>query len=164
MAENNGHEPKWIPLQGNWSFQGTNAKYEGSDDPQLPVGVLLSSTRIRNGRISANIRLNKPEQGDVGRILLGYDAATENYYSVGLGGYGRAYLIDECTDGRRWQSVRTKGIVSHLDGESLYKVEVDIRGQMLSLSVDGIEVVVQQLPSPFGREAGRIIRLGTRTR
>ena len=155
MADSNGQEPKWIPLYGNWSFQGTNAQYEGPDDPQLPAGVVLSSTRIRNGRISTHIRLNKPEQGNVGRILLGYNAATENYYSVGLGGYERAYLIDECTDGRRWQGVRAKGMVSHLEGESLYKVEVNIRGQMLSLSVDGIEVVAEQLPHPLeGSQVG----------
>lgn len=154
MPDNNGQELRWIPLSGNWSFQGTNAEYNGPDDPQTPASVTLSSTRIRNGRISTNIRISEPERGNAGRIVLGYNAATENYYSVGLGGYGHAYLIDEFTKGQGWRAVSAKGITSHLKRQNLYKVDVDIRGQMVFLSVDGIEVIAQQLPHPL--EGGQV--------
>lgn len=150
-----GHQspPNWAALSGNWSFQETNAEYQSSEDSQPPVGVALSSARMRNGRISVNIRLNNLEHA--GRILLGYNPATGGYYSVGLGGYERAYLIDEYIPGQGWRAVNHEGSVSQLNGANLYEVEVEIRGQRLVLRVDGIELIDRQLPHPLeGDQAG----------
>ena len=153
MENGNQSPPSWAALSGNWSFQGTRADYQSPEDSQLPVGVALSSARIRNGRLSVGIRLNNLEHA--GRILLGYNPATESYYSVGLGGYERAYLVDEYIHGRGWRAVNHRGGVSQLDEAHLYAVEVEIRGQRLVLRVDGIELIDQQLPHPLeGNQAG----------
>ena len=104
--------------------------------------------------MSAEIRLDNPHE-NAGRLLLGYNTVTGGYYSAGLGGYERAYLIDEHVPGRGWQAVRQEGRASHLDGATTYHVTADIRGQRLRLAVDGIEVIDQHLPHPLeGRQAG----------
>ena len=141
-------------MSGAWSFQESRAECAGAGGSPQPVGVALSSARIRNGRMSAHIRLDNPDE-NAGRLLLGYDTATGGYYSAGLGGYGRAYVIDEHVPGLGWQAVKHEGRVSQLQASTAYQVEVDVRGQRLCLAVDGIELIDQHLPHPLeGDQAG----------
>ena len=141
-------------MSGAWSFQESRAEYAGAGGSPQPVGVALSSARIRNGRMSAHIRLGNPDE-NAGRLLLGYNTATGGYYSAGLGGYGRAYVIDEHVPGLGWQAVKHEGRVSQLQASTAYEVEVDVRGQRLCLAVDGIELIDQHLPHPLeGDQAG----------
>ena len=154
MAIGNGNRPAWAAISGAWSFQASGAEYTRAGGSPQPVGVALSSARIRNGRLSAQIRLGNPEE-NAGRLLLGYNTATGGYYSAGLGGYGRAYVIDEHVPRQGWQAVKHDGRASQLDGSTAYDVEVDIRGQRLRLTVDGIELIDQHLPHPLeGDQAG----------
>ena len=146
--------PAWAAMSGAWSFRESAAEYTQSRDASRPVGVALCSARIRNGRISTKIRLGNPAE-NAGRILLGYNTVTGGYYSAGLGGHGRAYVIDEHVPREGWQTVNHDGRASQLDGSTPYDVAVDIRGQRLRLAVDGIELVDQHLPHPLeGGQAG----------
>ena len=154
MGNGNGNRPAWAAMSGAWSFQDSRAEYAGAGGSPQPVGVALSSARIRNGRMSAHIRLGNPDE-NAGRLLLGYNTATGGYYSAGLGGYGRAYLIDEHVPGLGWQAVKHEGRVSQLQASTAYEVEVDVKGQRLCLAVDGIELIDQHLPHPLeGDQAG----------
>ena len=148
MRQGNGSRPAWAAVSGAWSFDESCAEYRRHEDASQPVGVALSSRRIRNGRMSAAIELGDPG-ANAGRLLLGYNTATGGYYSAGLGGYGCAYVVDEHRPGRGWQSVKREGQASQLDGSTGYDVEVDIRGQRLRLAVDGIELIDHQLPHPL---------------
>ena len=98
--------------------------------------------------------MGNPDE-NAGRLLIGYNTLTGGYYSVGLGGYHRAYLIDEHVPGRGWQAVKHEGRARQLDGSTAYRVTADIRGQRLRLTVDRIEVIDQRLPHPLeGHQAG----------
>jgi hypothetical protein len=79
--------------------------------------------------------------------LLGYDAETERYFSVGLGGDSSAYTVEEFvpSQGRREQVAR-KGNASQLDNETWYDVEVELRARNIALTVNGILVINQTLP------------------
>ena len=90
----NGNRLTWAAISGTWSFPESGVEYTGPEDASQPVGVALSSRRLRNGRMSASIRLRNPAE-DAGRLLLGYNTVTGGYYSAGLGGYGRAYVGDD---------------------------------------------------------------------
>ncbi len=142
-------------MSGVWTFPESRAEYRRTEDvSQTPVGVLLSPCRIRNGRVSARIHLENPGE-DAGRLLLGYNVATGGYYSAGLGGYNRAYVIDEHVPGLGWQPVAVEGSAAQLDGATTYAVAVDISGQRLRLTVNGVEVMEQHLPHPLeGYQAG----------
>lgn len=154
MANGNGNRPAWAAMSGAWSFQESGAEYTRAGGSPQPVGVALSSARIRNGRLSAQIRLGNPDE-NAGRLLLGYNTATGGYYSAGLGRYGRAYVIDEHVPGLGWQAVKHEGRVAQLQAATAYDVEVDVRGQRLCLTVDGIELIDQHLPHPLeGDQAG----------
>src|SRR2546429_3397167 len=85
----------WQPISGRWDFGADGAAtYQG--DPtreQNPHGIALSDRDLRNGRVRTTIAF--PETPSVGRVVLGFNAQTRNYLSVGIGGYGIAYLVDE---------------------------------------------------------------------
>ena len=139
----------WARISGGWTFPESGAEYRRSEDASLlPVGVLLAPGRIQNGRLSARIRLANPGE-DAGRLLLGYNVATGGYYSAGLGGYGRAYVIDEHVPGRGWQPVAAEGRASELDGATACVVAVDVSGQRLQLTVNGVDVMDRHLPHPL---------------
>ncbi len=148
MTCNDKNKITWAAITGNWSFKGNSADYTGSAAILSPVGVALSSEKMRNGHISGKIRLNDALK-NAGRILLGYNVVTGSYYSVGIGGYDYAYLIDEFVPGQAWRAVKHKGSASQLDGNAFYQVDVEIRGQRISLSVDGINLIDHTLPYPL---------------
>ena len=63
MGNGNGNRPAWAAMSGAWSFQDSRAEYAGAGGSPQPVGVALSSARIRNGRMSAHIRLGRGTGG-----------------------------------------------------------------------------------------------------
>ena len=149
MASKKRSPINWAPISGQWKFEAKKIEYIGSDDPKSPVGVAISSAQVRNGNISVRICLNNSEENS-GRILLGYHTVTGAYYSVGLAGYGYAYVIDEFIPGQGWRSVMSKGNKKQLQPKKIYEIQVGIHGQSVSLSIDGIRIMDYTLPLPLG--------------
>ena len=157
MARTTKSRTDWAAIAGNWSFKGRVAKYSGATD--AADGIVLSPGALRNGRVSTKVFLSDTERC-VGRILLGYDAETERYFSVGLGGESSAYTVEEFvpSQGRR-QQIAQKGNASQLDNETWYEVEAELRARSLALTVNGILVINQTLPyCPRGAQTGLFAR------
>lgn len=54
--------------------------------------------------------------------------------------------------------MKHEGRVSQLQASTVYDVEVDVRGQRLCLTVDGIELIAQHLPHPLeGERVGSLV-------
>ncbi len=157
MARTTKSRTDWAAIAGNWSFKGRTAKYSGARD--AADGIALSPDTLRSGRVSTKVFLSDTERC-VGRFLLGYDAETERYFSVGLGGDSSAYTVEEFvpSQGRREQVAR-KGNASQLDNETWYDVEVELRARNIALTVNGILVINQTLPyNPSGAQTGLFAR------
>lgn len=141
----------WLSIAGRWAFDGDTATFaedlEASPDAKQPAGVALANVRSPGGgRLSADITLpDRLDDEPAGRLLLGYDAATKDYYTVGLGGYGHAYVLHECRGGMH-RPLCTLGERSQLLASSTYDVAATIHGQRLTLTVDGIDVFTEVLP------------------
>ena len=146
MANRVKSRTTWAAIAGNWSFKGRAATYTGSEN--AADGLALSPDTLRSGRVSTRVCLSDTENC-VGRILLAYDAETERYFSVGLGGDRYAYTVDEFipSQGRRHPIAR-KGNASQLENETWYDVEVELRGRNVTLTVDRILVINETLPHP----------------
>jgi hypothetical protein len=150
-------------MQGNWTFNGSGATYLGPNEPQdRPVGLCLSPIRFRAGR--ASVTATFPSAESAARIVIGYHAATDSYYSVGLGGYGRAYLVDTFQPARGWSALIARGDARQLapkDQESIhggsakFHVTVQVDGQHVALSVNDVRVIETSLPGPLqGEQVG----------
>src|SRR5215470_3193196 len=138
------------PLAGRWTMRRDVAIYEGPQEaPQVPhpFGLAISGHRLRRGLARANVLF--PQQQTVGRIVFGHNAATGAYYSAGIGGYHFAYLLDEYIPVTGWRALRTEGSENNIVAERPYDIEVQLRGQMVRLLVNGVRVLEGNLPSPL---------------
>ena len=106
--------------------------------------MTLVPTRFRSGTLSVRATLGIESSA---RLVIGYDASTRAYYSVGIGGYGFAYVIDEF-NGQGWRALAATGAGSQIKGGP-QNLEASVSGQRISLSVDGIRVLEHVLPSPL---------------
>jgi hypothetical protein len=136
------------PLAGRWQLRPDSASYEGpQENAWAPFGLAIASQRLRSGRIRATVVF--PEQQSVGRSAFGRNAATNAYFSAGIGGYGYAYLLDEFMPGTGWRGLRTEGSESNISTGRPYDIEVELRGQKVRLFVDSVRVLEGNLPNPL---------------
>jgi hypothetical protein len=149
----------FVPIAGRWNFEGANAMYLGPIDPDRPFGLCLAPRRFRSGTITVEATLQN--QTDAARIVVGYNVATTGYYSIGLGGYNHAYVIDEFVPGRGWAGVQVGGSSSQLQFHRPYHIEVEVGGQRVSLSVDSVQVLEFILPSPLQGDQAGLFAWGT---
>lgn len=154
MASPKKKPKNWAAISGLWDFRGLKVEYLGPDDDQTPCGIALTPSRVRSGHVSVKLRF-KDFDKHAGRILLGYNTTTGGYYSIGLGGYGYAYVVDEFVPGKGWRGVVTKGSKSQILNDKTYYIKVEIRGQTVSLTVDDIRILDCTLPQPLsGSQTG----------
>ena len=145
---------RWLGLEGDWSFDGANATFtpgSAPTDPAHPAGVALSTTQAPSGgSLSARVTLPDNLQDDpAARLLLGYDTGgTPSYYTIGLGGYGFAYVLHECRNNVH-RPLRGAGHTSHLEPSATYDIVATIHGQRITLAVDAINVLSEMLPTPL---------------
>lgn len=140
---------KWVPTVGKWEFKEGIAEYIAPLAKSLqPFGIALGEEGFRSGSIKTKIRFDENVEGPSGRIIIGYHPATSEYYTVGLGGYGYAYVISEFRQSR-WRGLKLEGDQENLSPNTDYEIEVKLEGQRVGLRVDGIKVIEYSLPRPL---------------
>lgn len=140
----------WVPVAGRWRLEETTATYLGPEDAAIPLprGVVLSDLRFRSGSITVQVSLNETDVS-AGRIVFGYNVTTGAYFSCGLGGHDVAYVLVEFVPTIGWRPVAASGNKVHLNPQANYALEVRLRGQSVSLTVNKVEVLERTLPYPI---------------
>ncbi len=149
----------FVQIHGRWTFDGAGATYLEPDERGTPVGVCLAPSRLRSGVVSVAAKVH--DLSGAARIVLGFNAATGSYYSVGLGGYDFAYVTDAFTPGSGWKPLQARGSKSQLTVGRNYQLQVDLRGQRVSLTVDGVRVLDDKLPAPLQGDQAGLFAWGT---
>lgn len=153
MSPDGAASVNWVPIAGQWLVQGTDVVFQGPTAPRLD-GLILSSSRLRAGSISVTVCPSTIAHRDfAARVVIGQ--AKGHYFSVGLGGYGFAYVIDVYSEGQGWRALSADGFDSNLRPNADYRLQVGLKGQNLALAVDGITVLDGILPYPLrGAQTG----------
>jgi hypothetical protein len=143
---------QWAGIVGHWKF-GENgmATYLRPEPGQRPFGICVSSVRFSEGEIRMVFCQHK---GVIdGRILLGFRSPEDEYFAIGLGGYGKAYTITYFSPKSGWQEVAGFGRNEDLIAGQSYRIAVRLEGQRICLDVDGICVIDKSLeiPIPYGQ-------------
>ncbi|MGA2799126.1 MAG: hypothetical protein ABSE63_16220 [Thermoguttaceae bacterium] len=145
---------KWAPIAGKWSFADGIATFNEPEDPGTPVGLALAPKSLRQGSLEVNVRMKEPMAGSA-RVAFGFDPLSKNYYTAGIGGYNRAYVVDEFVSGRGWSSLSLQGSKANIRSEEEIHFRAEIRGQTVRLVVDGVTVIETNLPHPLkGNQVG----------
>lgn len=159
MNSNKQTEPvklmeKWIPIYGEWKDEDNKTVYvqPSSADPN-PFGIVLTNQTLENGKIKAQIKVENTESS--GRIMFGYNARTEAYYTAGILGHGHAYVINQFVPGIGWMNIVSRGRKEDIEKNADYEIELTIKGTIVSLKVNDVKVIETSLPEPLaGKQLG----------
>jgi len=149
-----------LPLEGRWDIRKSRIKYLGPYEQRSdkiippPVGTLLFDKKLKRGTIRTKVRFE--ENGStIARIIVGYDSESKSYYSVGIGGYNLAYLIDRFDRGVGWHAIVAEGDQRLIKTKKTYIIEARLEGQRLILKIDNNEIFnIIVNPRTIGNQIG----------
>lgn len=146
----------WVAVAGRWEFENGTATYVGPD-PQSknPYGIALSAERFRKGTVQTTVVFGEKATSSAGRLLFGYNPSTQEYYTVGIGGYSYLYVLDQYLPNLGWKAIAELGSRDALRPRSQFNIRTRITGQRASLAVNEVPVLESYLPRPLlGNQAG----------
>ena len=176
MAEQFTTIDRWVPIQGHWKAEQKSITFLGSDEtpsPSVtasdssdgataPLGVALTNVWFDGGNLKTTITLPSPD-ATYGRILLGFRSMSSGFVAVGIGSDTReAYRIEEFNpDNRaRWRRLAGSGSMANMNFGHPEPIEVELEGQLLTMSVDGAIVLDHVLSQPVERGQVAILARG----
>jgi hypothetical protein len=106
---------------------------------------------MNEGSVRVRVELASvlPSDESAARILLGFQSAEERYLSIGIGGYGGAFVLSDFSFPVGWQGLAGAGSSENLMTGKEYDLLVEMRGQQITLKVDGIRVLEAVLKQPL---------------
>jgi hypothetical protein len=138
----------WAAILGRWHFdEGGGAIYDAPANHEFPFGVCVSDVRFVEGEARVSVR--QPDGEIDARILLGYRSLTDEYFAVGLGGYGCAYTLTHFIPGLGWRLLAGAGNMANLTIGQSHEILVRVRGQRVMLEVNRVRVFEHVLPRPI---------------
>lgn len=163
---NNGAlAPNWIPITGSWEIGQSRQEFLGEGIASIAhgqvfsVGLAVSNLTMQNGNCRVDVRFSEPfgEGEQAGGIVLGYRSPDQHYIFAELGASRSAYSVGEFVIGTGWKSLAATGQLQNLRKDRDYALEVNLRGQELTMLVDDVPVMHHLLPRPLeGRQVGLI--------
>lgn len=160
-----GCEIRWAAISGRWKFEHSSAAYlEGSNSgvfqgQPLAIGLALTNQRLQDGSAQVKVSfsdLGKGEPQGAG-LVLGYQSPNERYLVTQLAAGNGAYSVDEFLPGFGWRPIGLSGSKSNLEPDKEYLLDVAVRGQRLTMTVDGVRIFEQVLRHPLhGEQVGLI--------
>lgn len=143
----------WTIVSGRWEINGQQIRYLGPDDPNAthPYGIILSKNRrMTNGTLETKISIPKAFKPDksTAAILFRYRPGPgRQYYALGLGAWGSAYVLMKYQTDQGWQGLMTAGDEASLSGKSEYNVEAHIAGSKVTSTINSF-TDERELPEP----------------
>lgn len=142
----------WTALLGEFTetkneiiFKGKKVVFE-NEETRSDFANIMSDQYFSGGKVSADILFKEipSSLGTQCEIIIYYDPDTRNFLSAGLGGSWSMYSIRSFTN--KWENHALSGSYSNLKANKVYKVEVELKGSKVILTVNGIVVLVTTLP------------------
>jgi len=138
-----------VPIVGQWKIGDGRATCDGPERPELPYGICVSNVRFLEGEARVRVRrADGPGLVD-GRIVFGYRSEKHEYFTVGLHSEGKAYQIVHYVPEIGWYPLVSSGLAGNLAAGHPIAIRVLVRGQRVSLEVDGVRVLEYVLPTPL---------------
>ncbi len=138
----------FVPIKGKWEFADATAIFHGPDSgrneyPQ--VGISLRKETVRSGTIECKVKLSAKGNGRCARIIIGYNAEINSFFSLGIGGYGALYVCDIFGNGG-WKEHRLEGSENQIGLGEFYNVKIQFDEQSAKLWVNSVVALTTKLP------------------
>jgi hypothetical protein len=156
MSEKEGNGTGWrrlpaasfVPIVGKWEIDDERIEFVKFDDDRFQIGIALSGVRSTSGHFRATVELSETEHG-CAHFVLGHDPQSMTGYTVGLGGFDRAFSISEYFFPKGSRMVLGLGAKESLKPHRRYLLEAQLQAQTVVLSVEGTRVLEHTLPHPL---------------
>jgi len=122
---------KWTPIRGQWDVTGSNPTYLGPEQPDWTYGICVSDVEdFCEGTVEISVSFPKIDDGVASdtsaRVLFGFQSANAEYFTVGLGGNGRAFLMAPYEPDTGWTPIDEGGMQKDLIPDHQYKLAVSL--------------------------------------
>jgi hypothetical protein len=142
---------KLAAVAGQWKLEKRKCVFENGDNPQFPFGIIVSDVRFLEGE--AQVIVTRDDAASEARILLGYRSPEKEYITIGIGGRGKGYGVVHYVPDKGWFHIAAVAREQDLPIQLPITISVHVRGQRVSLDVDGIRVLeyTHPIPLPYGQ-------------
>lgn len=144
---------KFLSHFGNWSFQNLDRIRFLSQDQRSRESFAICNENIGEGLIKVKICF--PKKVTEARILFGFKSTDARFFSAGIGGWERAYSIQEYVPQFGYRGVKLGGSIANIVVGTEYELEVKLSPGNVRLFADGIKVLEHYFESPLvGEQCG----------
>jgi len=166
---------KWVPILGEFDVRDKDIKFkgksvelqsqssgelstDGGQPPTMPqIGLLLSDQQMSDGIVSADIMFDEITDNSSCEIILAYDVHDQSMLTAGLGGnlwamYTiRQWIPPSPLQKGQWNGLDQSGTRSNMRAGITYHLDANIKGSLIQLKLDGVQVASATLASPQSR-------------
>ena len=142
----------WVAVLGTYEFREQEILYIGGERVYgtglgPAIGNAIANQVFSGGEISARIRFHDAVDSDTGcDVILYYEPATKYFVSAGVGGMAASEFAIRYFDNKGWNLVGLAGERVNLKPDKEYDVQVTLAGSVVSLWINGVEVIRGILP------------------
>jgi len=134
---------KFEHLKKQITFHGKTTEYRGLP-PGPSVGNLICDQRFSGGSIEGTVRFKEIGADSACQFIVSYQPVTNAFVAAGIG--KEAMFVIRSFYGK-WTYHSSGGDRSSLVADRDYMIKVQVIGSRLTLTVDGVDVLVTNLPS-----------------
>lgn len=139
---------KWAPLVGEFKQDGTKLIFKGSEIEYTPgypgsaIGNFIADRTFAGGTITAEIKFDSIEQNTGCGIIFYHD--TVNGIAVASLGTEQLYSINIYPTRGQYTCLAFVGDGKNLKENQKYQMQVSVAGSLITLNVDGVDVLSHQ--------------------
>ncbi len=122
-------------------FHGESTKY--LKQPAPSIGNFICDQRFSGGLLEGTIRFQEITEHSACQFILSYQPATSVFLTAGIG-YEAMFVVRSFFGS--WTYHATGGERSSLTADLDYKISIQVTGSRLTLTVNGVDVLITTLP------------------
>lgn len=151
----------WVSLFGDFEltgqdflYHGRSAQQDGGGEQVASVGNFLCDQRFQSGRISGDVTFLETADKHGCEFILYYEPQTQSFVTAGLNPHVLCVVRSFSNTSVQLNRVfGNAGDRSQLQPNRSYHLEVRVTGSRVVASIDGIDIVVANMPMslPLGQ-------------
>jgi hypothetical protein len=144
---------RWAPLVGDFAFDNRKVVFRGGEmqygeETGPAIGDAISDQWFAGGVVSGDVVFKSPSPRSACDLILAYNPATHAFVSAGI---SNEALFSIRHFHQKWNSLAQIGDPGRLIQGKSYQLEARVRGSLVTLRVDGVEVCAATVPGSLPR-------------
>jgi hypothetical protein len=136
----------WVATQGNFKVGRETIKFASVGKSQTS-GQIMNDQYFSEGHIIMEVEFAEVDENTSCEIIFYWDPNTSETLSAGIIPGEDFFGIRKQNQGRTIEIIKTGGSRAGLKFKKTYSLELSLKGTEVRLSIDGVEVIVDNFPA-----------------